>query len=296
MSHIRRLRRSVWFRRFERLFDAVGARPLGILVFALSLLGWVSLQESEAGFRADAVATGAWVDHPARAASFVVEVFVAPGEAVRVGDPLVRLSPYFIDQRLARLETRMDEVRNEAALAQAELRVVEQSWVALSARVRPNRPSLATPTSALYAKQIEVLETRKEALLEDRESLLVVSAIGGLAAQVVRVGEAVREGASVASVTPTFAEEVVAYVPSATPPRAIASGTSARLIGAPSPACRGTALVLRRGAAVEIAPEQLRGILPLPQHGLPVHISLPAGCELGVGQVVTVAFESAARG
>lgn len=287
---------SAFRRWFDRFFETLGARPIGILVFCASALAWVQLQASQPAFSAQAVAQSAFVEHPSRAASYVVEVFAAPGESVRSGTPLVRLSPHFLNQRLARLESQIEEVKNEAKLAQAQLLVSEQRWVAPNARLRPNSPSLANPTSALYEKQVEVLEIRKQATIDDRDSLLIVSAIDGLVAEIARVGSAVEEGGSVATVTPAFAEEMVAYVPPGTPPGAIASGTSARILEPLDPSCRAPAQVLRRGAAVMPTPEQLLGLLRMPQQGLPIHIALPQDCQLGIGQVVTVAFLGATKG
>ena len=41
------------------------------------------------------------------------------------------------------------------------------------------------------------------------------------------------------------------------------------------------------------APGQLRGLLSLPVYGMPVYISIPEHCRLGVGQLLTVEFPRA---
>jgi hypothetical protein len=51
--------------------------------------------------------------------------------------------------------------------------------------------------------------------------------------------------------------------------------------------------VLRRGAAVQDAPAQLTNFLRFPVHGMPVYISIPSDCSIGVGQVLAVQFAKA---
>jgi len=278
---------------FDRAFEAVGVRPIGLLGFGASaVLLAVLASQATGSFRSDAVAVAGWVDHPAMATSFVTEVLVEPGQLVEVGTPLVQLSPHFLDQRITRLDSQIEEVKNEAKLAQVEIQIAEQSWVHTGARVRPNRPSLRNPTAALFQKQVEVLEIRREAMVQNRESLLVLSRAKGLVASVLRLGGAVEEGGSVVSVTPLVADEIVAYVPAATAPDTIAPGSPAVIVDAHDSACLATSKVLRTGAAVMPTPPQLQGVLPFQRHGLPVHISLPEACRLGVGQVIAVDFQT----
>jgi hypothetical protein len=287
------IRRSVnWTRRItESVFDGIGFRPLGIIVFTASVVLLLYLSNLNAGTtRSQAVANAQLVDHPARVASFVTHVFVKPGDRVEVGAPLVELSSYFIDQRLERLDVQIEQVINESKLAQARLIVREQRWVDPGVRIRPDKPSLQSPTEALYSKEIEVLQTRRRFLLEDRENLTVLSSFTGIVAAVSWQGRSIGEGKSVASIRPEYADEIVAYVPAATDPATITEGAKAYISQPSSAACRRPAVVLRRGAAVAEAPAQLNGFLRLPLHGLPVHISVPDECQLGVGQVLTVEF------
>ncbi len=102
-------------------------------------------------------------------------------------------------------------------------------------------------------------------------------------------GVAVPLGASVATLTPTTADELVAYVPANANPRYIALGTVVA-INDSEHVCRGNAHVIRVGADVIEAPGQVRGFFRLPVHGTPVYIDIPSGCELGVGQLVSVEF------
>jgi hypothetical protein len=277
-------------RGLDRIFDSLSARPLGIVVFGASAALLLQLQlGSEQSFRAEAVASAQQIDHPARVSSFVANVYVRPGDRVEPGAPLVDLSPHFIDRELSRVNARMKTLLHEAKLAQARLAVKEQRWVEPDLRMNPDRPSLEGPVDALYAGEIALLETRRNQLLEDRESLTIKATESGRVLDVSSPGESVGENSSVASISPDFAEEIVAYVPAETNPAQISAGSTVR-IARPSAACRGEAHVLRRGAAVERAPGQLRGLLRFPVHGMPVYISIPGDCELGVGQVLTVEF------
>jgi hypothetical protein len=110
------------------------------------------------------------------------------------------------------------------------------------------------------------------------------------------LGASVDVGTSVATVAPEHAEEIVAYVPPETDPVLVEIGTRARLLESQVAGCRAYGTVLRTGAAVVEAPGQLRGFLRLPMHGMPVYISVPEGCELGVGQVLAVEFAMARSG
>lgn len=276
-------------RRGDSLCDAIGVRPLGVAVFLGSALLLIQLTAHGSGsIHADAIATARLVDHPALATSFVTGVFVESGARVEIGQPLVELSPYFIDQRIARLDAEIDQTANKSKLAQASLVVAEQRWVAPSLRARPNRPSLASPTAEFYEKQLEVIRTRKALLLEDRKSLTLRSSFAGQVASVTWLGASIAEGASVASIMPDHAEEIVAYLDPSTEPGVVEPGARAQIVNPPTEPCRAPGRVLRLGAAVEQAPGQLNGPLRLPVHGTPVHISVPIDCRLGIGQVMSV--------
>ena len=276
-----------------RVFDAFRARPLGIVVFAASAVLLVYLQmQTQGAIRAEAVANGEQIEQPARVASFVTRVYVRPGETVEAGTPLVELSPHFIDRELAQLDAQVERVMRESQLAQARLLVEEQRWLDPEVRLGPNRPSLERPTEHLYAEELDLIETRRTQLLEDRSSLTIKSSAPGRVVRVLPTGAAVAAGGAVASLATEFANEIVAYVPPNTPPSSIGVGTEVR-VSRPVGACGGQGRVLRRGAAVEEAPGQLQGILRLPLHGMPVFIEPPPGCELGIGQVLTVEFARA---
>ncbi len=290
MPDVRRISMK-FIRGTDRIFDSVGVRPLGICVFSLSVFLLVNLVSvSQSVIRVEAVAIGEIVHHPALVASFATEVFVKQGDRVGIGTPLVELSPHFIDQRIGRLDSQMEQLINESKLAQAQLLVKEERWVAPGLRLRPNRPSLEDPTSDFYAKQIESLRTRRDMLLSDRDSLLIKSNFEGIVKEVTRVGSSFAEGDSVASIMPEFAQEIVAFVAPTTDPEAIATGALVRIAGATGPGCSNVGMVRRRGATVREAPAQLRNFFGSKVHGMPIHVSVPPSCRLGNGQIVTLDF------
>lgn len=291
----RKPRRAGALRRaFERLFEGISARPLSMIVFAASVALLVFLQSSSLGrFQARAVASGRMVEHPALVASFVEKVYVQSGDPIDVGAPIADLSSYFVERELKRLEVEMEQVAQEAELARKRLMVDEERWLDAPLRRRPNQPSLIRQTEELFSAQLELLRTRRAQLLEDREHLFVKSQSRGRVSLVVPEGSSVAIGTSVASVTPEHAEEIVAYVPAETEPALIQPGTTVLLSGPGTLSCTELGSVLRRGAAVERAPDQVSGLLRLPVYGLPVYISVPQSCLLGVGQLLTVEFAKA---
>ncbi|MBW2698756.1 MAG: hypothetical protein JRE70_19890 [Deltaproteobacteria bacterium] len=277
----------------DGVFERFSARPLGIVVFAASVALLVQLQMGgERSFRADAVASAQSVDHPARVSSYIEKVWVKAGDVVEPGAPLVDLSPHFIDRELVRVDARIEKLLHESRLAQARLLVKEQRWVEPEMRMRPDRPSLEGPTEALYAGELALLQTRRNQLQQDRENLTILSRRSGRVLIVAAPGSSVGAGSSVASINPNRAEEIIAYVPADTNPDQIATGAPVR-IATTSPSCRGDARVLRLGAGVEEAPGQLRSFLRFPMHGMPVYISIPSECQLGIGQVLVVEFPRA---
>jgi multidrug resistance efflux pump len=285
---IRSLRRA-----WDRVFDGLSARPLGFIVFAGSVAALVYLQSIDAGqFRARAVAQAATVEHPALVASYVTNVYVRPGDRIEAGAPLVDLSSYFIDQELERVNARTEQLLRESRLAQAELLVDEERWLDPSLRRRPSEPSLEQPTEAMFAAELRVLQTRRTQLEQGREQLTIHSMRTGRVAIIVPPGSSVAIGASVAAVIPEYAEEIVAYIPPETDPFRIAAGAPVSIVQ-PSSLCDGKGEVLRRGAAVEEAPGQLTQFFRFPVHGMPVYISVPAGCSIAVGQVLAVEIAQA---
>lgn len=280
-------------RSLDRGFERISARPLSLLVFLASVALLVYLQTSSLGhFRARAVARAVAVEHPALAASFVSKVYVQLGDRVESGAPLVELSPYFVERELGQLNAEIEQLLHERNLARARLLVREDRWLTPELRLRPNRPSLEAPTESLYSAQLKVLQTRRSQLQDTRQQLTIASEISGRIALIAAAGNPVAIGGSVAAVIPDHAEEIVAYLPADTDPAQIEAGLPVR-IARRSESCRGDGTILRIGALVEQMPGQLNNFLGILAHGLPVYISVPADCELGVGQVISVEFARA---
>ena len=264
-------------RHSDSFFDVIGLRPVGIVVFAASTILFFYLIGLSAGtIHADGVAVAGRVDHPAPVSSFVTRVFVKRGDRVEVGMSLVELSPDEIDQDLARTDFEIEQLTHEAGLANTRSSdtvapVDPQHWIGLEARV-------------------EMLKLRRARLLEDRAALTVTSNFAGIISEVTWLGALIPKRASVASVMPEFAEEIVVYVPATSDASAIANGATTYMTNAVTPECRAPGKVRTRGAKVEQAPGQLRQFLGNAVHGMPVHITIPRDCRLVNGQVVALNF------
>lgn len=263
----------------DSFFDVIGLRPVGIVVFATSTILFFYLIGLSAGtIHADGVAVAGRVDHPAPVSSFVTRVFVKRGDRVEVGMPLVELSPDEIDQDLARTDFEIGQLTHGSDLANTRPADTgapgdPQHWIGLEARV-------------------EMLQSKRAQLLEDRAALTVTSNFAGIISEVTWLGASIPKRASVASVMPEFAEEIIAYVPSTVDASAIANGVATYMTNALTVACRAPGTVRTRGAEVKEAPGQLRQFLGSAVHGMPVHINIPRDCRLLNGQVVTLNFRS----
>ena len=266
-------------RHSDSFFDVIVLRPVGIVVFAASTILFFYLIGLSAGtIHADGVAVAGRVDHPAPVSSFVTRVFVKRGDRVEVGMPLVELSPDEIDQDLARTDFEIGQLTHALGLANTRPSDTvapgdPQHWIGLEARV-------------------EMLKLRRARLLEDRAALTVTSNFAGIVSEVTWLGALIPKRASVASVMPEFAEEIVVYVPATSDASAIANGATTYMTNAVTPECRAPGKVRTRGAKVEQAPGQLRQFLGNAVHGMPVHITIPRDCRLVNGQVVALNFRN----
>ncbi|MFK7899106.1 MAG: hypothetical protein AB8G23_24995 [Myxococcota bacterium] len=277
----------------DALFDVLGMRPLGIFVFASSALLFLYVIGLSAGAtRADAVAVAGLVKHPSLVSSFTTQVFVQPGDRVEVGAPLAELSSHFIDQDLERIALELDLVLNESELRKAQHTEDRRHLGATSRGASSNGSVIDQLAEAHFEKQIAVLEHRKQRLLEKRGALVIKATAAGIVAEVARVGASIAAGASVASVMPAFAEEIVAYVAPTIDPSRIEAGVAAYLIGVSTDDCQEPGRVRNRGARVEEAPKQLTQLMGLAMHGMPVHITIPRDCRLINGQVLALNFRN----
>lgn len=149
----------------------------------------------------------------------------------------------------------------------------------------PNR-ALIEATSHLYETELAVLNRRRENLERQVAALTVRARIDGVVTAVVPEGATIHPGDSVASIVPHHAAEVVAYVaPDITPPVLgdhvpfsieLADGRHCDGIGAP-----------RASGMVEQKPGQLVSFSSFAGYGFPIHVNVPNGCVLPVGQVVS---------
>ena len=283
----------------DRFFDALGLRPIGIVVFGISTILFFHLIGRTAGtMTAEGVAVAGRVDHPAPVSSFVTRTFAKVGDRVVVGAPLVELSPMFIDQALARVSLSLEQLQQQSTLLPSDLVVYSNqdgravSGVSRFSGSEDAAESIEALTRARYAAEIEVLAMRQARLLGDREALIVKSNFAGIVSRVTWLGASVSERDSVASIIPEFAEEIVAYVAATTDASAISNGVAIDLLGAQPPECQSPGRVRGRGAEVEQAPGQLRGVLGTSVHGMPVHIKIPSDCRLVNGQVLSLNFRN----
>ena len=154
---------------------------------------------------------------------------------------------------------------------------------------------LVSATARLHEKQLELLQSQREDLTQRIERLEVRASSGGVVASVLGQGSPVSPGVSVARLVPARATEVVAYLPPETNPQAAATPARVMIAQSDGSACAGE-LERRVGAEVTMVPGAgesiLAGAFGGPSYGLPVHISLPAECQLGVGQRVWVSLEA----
>ncbi len=278
-----RLRRS-----WERVNDALGVRPVALMVLVASGFLLIQLTGSAAGqFRVRAVGHAAEVAHAAPLRTTIAEVAVAAGDRIEPGQLLMRLSPEPVDRERAEVERGLEVVAAEARLASLQVQVDEETWLDPEVRSRRGRPSLGPAQRALHEARRAALEQRRDELESLRGALEVRAELAGIVLRVAPNGAGVDRGDELVSIVPARATEVVAYIASDTDPEAIAIGAPAWLEGA---ACSARGRVLRSGARVEEAPGQLRELSVLPVFGVPVFLTVPEGCSLGVGQVVTARF------
>ena len=154
---------------------------------------------------------------------------------------------------------------------------------------------LVSATVRLHEKQLELLQSQREDLTQRIERLEVRASAGGVVASVLGEGAAVAMGVSVARLVPPRATEVVAYLPPETNPATAALVERVLIAQSNGNACAGE---LERRVGAEVTPipgagtSILAGALGGPTFGLPVHISLPSECQLGVGQRVWVSLEA----
>ncbi len=267
--------------REARLAQLQLARDDGAL--ALRVGGKVTLARAEAErARAEQTRRGAVLSSVERAE----EETKARNEQQLAREQDVREARYLVERERAVAEEASKVARTEVE----KLRELEQVW-----KSRPGAGLISQASAELFEARRDVLERQRAALLDDARRLTVTALTKGRVGTVPRVGATVAQGGSVLSLLPDSAVELVAYVPPETDPALLVAGAPVRLTAQRlTAACaKGGAVVLRRGAQVELAPGQLGNPIRHELWGLPVYASLPEGCELGVGQALQVELAAA---
>jgi multidrug resistance efflux pump len=155
-------------------------------------------------------------------------------------------------------------------------------------------PDLLTETTqSYYQAELELLQRRRAHLAELLASLQIKARHGGRVQAIAAVGSPAAPGQSLVSLLPRFAPEVVAWFPPETNPASLTEGTPVTL-RAGQRRCASAGQVVRVGASVQAAPPQL----PAPllgvgaTTGLPVYITVPQNCPLGVGQLIQASLQA----
>ena len=204
-----------------------------------------------------------------------------------------------LKQRLARSEEKRQAQLNndlaQAASRSAGLRITaEEIWrdsLKATLDALPEAPGLQQPSVTAYKAQLELLKARRKHLQKDLERRVIVAHASGRVVEVMPLGSPVEIGVVVSRLIPSEASEIIAYLPSEVQPGSVKPGARVAIVE-PRGTCSGqTASLLRFGGTVEEAPGQLSALLRRPIYGLPVHISVPAGCALAVGQALTVEID-----
>jgi multidrug resistance efflux pump len=159
-----------------------------------------------------------------------------------------------------------------------------------------DRTSLADRLRQAKAAEVDLLRTKREGLLEDLSHLTIAARIAGRVKSVLQQGAPVDAEVSVATLVPLAATELVAYVPPEKNLVGLTEGTPVYVRST----CSGDSKVLRLGGGVVEAPEQLTNLLgrsfsSRALYGMPVRVSLPAGCAYGVGEALTVDIPETSR-
>lgn len=186
-------------------------------------------------------------------------------------------------------ESQRSGLHEADVLSQAEGEVVRRLEKSLDSA--DSLSLLSEPMQKAHKAELDLLLVRRRAALADIKALTVLAHTTGRVVSVLAPGAAVARDTSVASVLPDHATEVVAYVSPEKNLAQVALGSQVDL----GRTCPGPSRVLRKGASVEQAPGQLSSLLGAPVYGTPLYITIPEGCVLGVGQVVSVKLNADGR-
>lgn len=204
-----------------------------------------------------------------------------------------------LEERTARLE---DWERTELMHETYEASAIEASELAkneaeLSRKLqqrmaeRPQLMEMSEATLSYYEASIQELQKQREVLLLAQKRSTVFARSSGRVEMVLQKGAGTAPGLPVATIVPDTAAEIVAYLPSRTHPQELTLGSKVNINAR---GCPSEGTVLRAGGHIQIAPEHLRTRLLTPVWGLPVYISVPEECQIGVGQSLKVEIQKVA--
>jgi multidrug resistance efflux pump len=145
--------------------------------------------------------------------------------------------------------------------------------------------SVVDATARLYQTELELLNRRRENLDRQIIELTIKARVPGVVTTLVTEGTTIRPGDSIATIVPTRAVEVVAYAPPDLPPPMLGGNVAFSIVLADGRHCDGAGSPTSTGL-VEAKPGQLVSLTSFASYGFPIHVSLPMGCRLPVGQVV----------
>lgn len=221
----------------------------------------------------------------------VAKVAASSGQMKADAEKLVE--ERLVDRREA-AEAGDSAVRDTATLSQAERRAaIAKSYVEAYDKLGEAEGSggMASRFEKRVKAELSALTVQRDQLTADLAALSIRARESGYVANVAAVGQGVAVGDSVAQLSGLRAAEVIAYVPADTAPGHIEAGTLASLVG-PGWSCAEPAKVVSTGPEVIEAPGQVSAIRKAQVFGRPVHLTVPAGCALASGQVLTARFAS----
>lgn len=204
------------------------------------------------------------------------------------------------DADRAEAELFLEQVLAEEAAALSERDAARTFAASLTPPQAPPLPDdlpsidrLRALTIAAYQAQIALVRTRKANFQRDLLDLTITAQASGRVSLILPKGTAVTPDFPVVEILPPWATEAVAYLDPSAHPAAFAPGQPVRIA---SPHCpEQGASISHTGASVILAPGQLMSWTGKPLYGLPIHITLPQNCRLGVGQVVEVFLSPAPK-
>lgn len=198
-----------------------------------------------------------------------------------------------VEPRSALLEAEKELADANAAAqeARASARTSQRQAQALDQTLGGDLPSdrLLTQLDALAKAEHRRLTAQLEHLKATRDAALLRAPHEGTVAFLAPIGSRADMSAAVARVMPVESTTLVAHLPVTTPARDLPRPGQKVALGL---LCPQGGEIVRLGAAVEAAPDQLNG--PLPGqivHGLPVFVTLSPECPMTPGMVVSIEIQ-----